>query len=66
MFFYLCFVPERHFRRGLLVLKEVEEEAHEVVDDVGFIALAQRVEVDGGGRQHQAAPRVHGVNWNHP
>jgi hypothetical protein len=63
---YQSLVPERHLGRVLLVLQEVEEEAHEVVDDVRLVALAQRVEVDGGRRKHQTAPRVHRVNWNHP
>lgn len=41
---------------GVLILQVVQQEGHEVVDDVGLVALAARVHVDGEAGVPQGQP----------
>lgn len=47
---------QHHHQAGILVLQEVEQEGHEVVDDVGLVALPAGVHVDGNAGVLQGDP----------
>lgn len=43
--FLLLLVLQHHHQAGILVFQEVEQEGHEVVDDVGLITLSACVHI---------------------
>lgn len=55
MFLLLLHLQHLH-QAGVLLLQVVQEEDHEVVNDVGFIALSARVHVDGDAWVLQGNP----------
>lgn len=54
--FLLLLDLQHHHQAGILVSQEVEQEGHEVVDDVGLITLSARVHVNGNAGVFQGNP----------
>lgn len=54
--FLLLLDLQHHHQAGIPVSQEVEQEGHEVVDDVGLVTLSARVHVDGNAGVFQGNP----------
>lgn len=54
--FLLLLDLEHHHKAGILVFQEVEQEGHEVVDDIGLVTLSARVHVNGNAGVFEGDP----------
>mmetsp|Transcript_20102 Transcript_20102/g.57031 ORF Transcript_20102/g.57031 Transcript_20102/m.57031 type:complete len:201 (-) Transcript_20102:318-920(-) len=55
-----------HQYESLFASKHLDKELQEAVEDVAFVAVSQRFDVDGVPMESQTQPRLDAVNRDHP